>query len=152
MTMAGLGLEPGIAFSLQPAHGYVILAGIFYSLALAWMALAVGKARRKYKVKYPTMYLTRDDADAVTFNCYQRAHQNTLENCPQTFFLLLTAGLKFPLPAAVCMVIVTLGRITYALGYQTGDPKKRMRGNFGYLGLFGMLGMSIYTAVIMLVY
>ena len=39
------------------------------------------------------------------------------------------------------------GRGVYALGYSTGDPAKRARGAFGYLGLFTLLGCAIKTAV-----
>ena len=34
-------------------------------------------------------------------------------------------------------------RIFYALGYSTGDPKKRMQGSFGYLGILVLLGTAI---------
>ena len=49
--------------------------------------LDIVQARKKYGVEYPEMY----SKDSATFNCIQRAHQNTLENLPQ-FFFLLTMG------------------------------------------------------------
>ena len=38
--------------------------------------------------------------------------------------------LQYPISAAVCGAIYTLGRIAYFNGYSTGDPKKRMQGGF----------------------
>ena len=57
------------------------------------------------------------------------------------------AGLECPSCSAIAGLVWILGRIAYALGYYSGDPKKRMRGAFGYLGLFFLLGTSIYSAI-----
>ena len=85
--------------------------------------------------------------DSRVFNCIQRAHQNTLENLPQFFFLLTTGGFSCPKLAAAAGWVWVAGRVVYALGYSTGDPAKRVRGAFGYLGLFTLLGCSINTAI-----
>ncbi|GIY84961.1 microsomal glutathione S-transferase 3 [Caerostris extrusa] len=66
-----------------------------------------------------------------------------LENYPQFLFLLLTGGLSHPKLSAVGGAIYMLGRIAYALGYSTGDPQKRFRGMFMYVGFF----MNVYTTV-----
>jgi len=54
-----------------------------------------------------------------------RAHQNTLENYPTFLLLLFLGGLEMPLFSAVAGVIYLAGRVSYAKGYYTGDPKKR---------------------------
>merc|ERR1712012_1194861 len=69
-------------------YGYVISAGIGAIFMVMWKGVRVGMARKKYGVEYPDMY----SKDSKIFNCIQRAHQNTLENLPQFFFLLTTAG------------------------------------------------------------
>ena len=104
--------------------------------------------------------------DSRVFNCIQRAHQNTLENLPQFFFLLTIGialhdryfktlrmfvfcpgGLSMPKLSAAAGWVWVAGRGVYALGYSTGDPAKRVRGAFGYLGLFTLLGCAIKTAL-----
>ena len=62
----------------------------------------------------------------------QRGHQNTLEQLPVFFALLILGGLKTPLLAATLGALFVVGRVLYFLGYSTGDPKKRMRG--GWVG------------------
>merc|ERR1719251_662836 len=108
-----------------------------------YLGVQVGQARRKYGVKYPDMYAdvktAKNKKNANLFNCIQRAHQNSLEQQP--FFLTVCAlsSSKYPLVSGVAAFIVLLGRLAYAAGYSTGDPKKRMNGVFGYLGLLVLL-------------
>ena len=73
------------------------------------------------------------------FNCVQRAHQNTLENYPIFLMLLAIGSASRPFLSGVYGTIYLLGRLAYAIGYSTGDPAKRNRGAFGYIGLFGLI-------------
>jgi len=132
-----------VAIEVQPEFGYVILVAVASIFMIAWKGIRVGMARKKYDVPYPNMY---SDKDPV-FNCVQRAHLNTLENYPQFLVLLFVAGLECPVSASIAGLVWILARIAYALGYYTGDPKNRMRGGFGYLGILFLLGASIYSAI-----
>ncbi|KAK8725675.1 hypothetical protein OTU49_010685 [Cherax quadricarinatus] len=128
-----------VAIEVQPEYGYCVLVAVGSSFMLVWKAMQVGSMRKKLKIHYPTMYSPNNDL----FNCYQRAHQNTLENYPTFLTLLLLGGLYNPVVSAVGGAVWCVGRIAYALGYYTGDPKKRMRGGFGYFGLFAMLYCTV---------
>lgn len=70
---------------------------------------------------------------------------NTLENYPTFLILLGISSYQFPKLAAGLGMIWVVGRVAYAQGYATGDPKKRYRGGFQYIGLLGLLGTSIAT-------
>lgn len=126
--------------------GYVILTIVASMLMLIYLALKVGKARKMYNVPYPTMYHQTN----MAYNCYQRAHQNTLEVYPQFLVLMLCAGIKYSCASSILGLIWIVSRIVYAHGYYTGDPAKRNLGAFGYIGYFGLLGLSISTALSLL--
>jgi len=112
--------------------------GIGSMFVLVWKALQVGKMRKQYKIFYPKMYSEDNDL----FNCYQRAHQNSLEIYPTFLSMLFLGGLEMPVWSTIAGLIFILGRIRYAQGYYTGDPKKRMQGGFYVIGLLMLLGAS----------
>lgn len=127
-------------------YGYVILVGVGSTLVNMWLSFRVGKARKLYNVKYPTMYSDTN----IVFNCIQRSHQNFLEYYPQFLMVLFLGGIEYPRLAAGAGVVFLAGRIVYALGYSTGDPAKRMRGGFQYFGLLTLLGLTVKLGVRML--
>nr|CAG8646084.1 10889_t:CDS:2 [Entrophospora candida] len=108
--------------------GYVILTGVASIILTVYLSFSVVSARKKYNVKYPTLYATNEEAEKdknkFIFNCYQRAHQ--------------------------VQPIKSSSRVAYAKGYQTGDPVKRGRGRFGLIGTLGLLVTCILTGVNML--
>lgn len=134
---------------LDQKHGLVLGTAVLgIAVVNGWMSFRVGKARKQYKVPYPTMYAdpkTITDADA--FNCVQRGHQNTLENLPAFLTLLLTSGVEYPEAASVAGLVWIVGRIAYFQGYSSGDPKARYRGGFNHIGMLALLGMSGAFAV-----
>ncbi|XP_067003419.1 glutathione S-transferase 3, mitochondrial isoform X1 [Anabrus simplex] len=127
-----------VTLTIPAEYGYCVLVAVGSAFVLVWKGMKVGQARKKFDVPYPNMYSPTN----THFNCIQRAHQNTLENYPQFLMLLLLGGLEWPVVSAVGGTVWLLGRIAYAKGYYTGDPKKRMQGAFGYLGLFAMLAAT----------
>lgn len=60
--------------------------------------------------------------------------------------LLFAGGLGFPCVSAGAGLVFLLGKFFYAQGYSTGEPAKRMRGSFAYLGLLTLLYTSSMTA------
>ena len=132
-----------IQLHVPSEYGYVILVGVASAFMLTWKAMQVGKARKQFKINYPTMYSQDNDL----FNCIQRAHQNTLEGYPVFLMLLFIGGARFPIISAAAGSIWIAARIAYAKGYYTGDPKKRMRGSFGYIGLLTLLGTTVATGL-----
>ncbi|XP_072890754.1 microsomal glutathione S-transferase 3b [Hemitrygon akajei] len=127
---------------VPPQFGYVILVFIYSWVMLAYLGAKVGFARKKYNVKYPNMY---SDKEPI-FNCIQHAHQTTLEIYPQWLIFQLIAGVVYPITASVLGVIWVTSRFTYAWGYYTGVPERRMTGSYGYIGLLGVIFLSIFIA------
>eukprot|EP00111_Clytia_hemisphaerica_P024191 TCONS_00071290-protein len=96
------------------------------------------------------MYSSDNEKEGKIFNCIQRAHQNTLEVYAPTMMVMLLGGIKHPMLCAGSGAVWLFSRLVYAHGYYTGDPAKRSRGAFGYLGLFTMYGCTISLGLSML--
>ncbi|KAG6497529.1 hypothetical protein ZIOFF_045430 [Zingiber officinale] len=61
-----------VTLEITNDYGYVVLVLVLYIFFNFWMAIQVGKARRKYKVSYPTLYaIESENKDAKLFNCIQ---------------------------------------------------------------------------------
>lgn len=115
-----------VASLLPPDYGYVIASLGLTAALLQFLAIRVALARREYGVDYPTMYA--GTPEKRTFDCVQRAHQNTLETSGAQSLMIALLGLSHPIPAAAVQTAWVAGRLAYALGYSTGDPKARLPG------------------------
>ncbi|KAJ3252758.1 Microsomal glutathione S-transferase 3 [Chytriomyces hyalinus] len=142
-----------MTISVSSDYGYVILVGASAALYQFVLGGQVSSQRKPSGVLYPHMYATKaeceQDKKKLIFNCYQRAHQNYLENLPSFLFFLSAGGLEYPKVAAAAGTLWLLGRIKYSSNYQKGDASKRNSSGAAvhYLGLLSLLGLSAYTGV-----
>lgn len=126
---------------LPKEYGFVAIVLVLYTFLNFFMTFQVGKARKKYKVFYPTLYASEsENKDAKLFNCVQRGHQNSLETMPIFFMLMILGGLKHPIICAVLGVLYTVARYFYFIGYATGKPENRLKlGGFFMPALLGLM-------------
>ena len=87
------------------------------------------QARKKYGVKYPNLYAPPGHKNEEAFNCAQRAHQNTVEGMAMFLVELVIVGLFYPLFAASCGGLWSVGRILYGYGYAKNGPDGRLIGS-----------------------
>ncbi|WWD22362.1 hypothetical protein CI109_106853 [Kwoniella shandongensis] len=119
----------------------------------AFQQTTVTRLRKEAGVAYPNAYAS--DAEALKdikkmkFNCAQRAHANTIENIPYVFALFAFFSVFHPKVASASMLIWIAGRVSYTIGYVSGDPKKRVGPAYfaSYLGLATLFFGSAYIAV-----
>ncbi|CAL9202825.1 unnamed protein product [Musa hybrid cultivar] len=137
------------ALGIPKEYGYVVLVLLSYIFLNFWMSFQVGKARKKYKVFYPTLYAIKsENKDAKLFNCVQRGHQNSLEMMPVFFATLLVGGLQLPIIAAGLGAVYTVARFFYFKGYASGVPENRLRiGGINFLALFGLIILTAAFAM-----
>ncbi|KAK0595406.1 hypothetical protein LWI29_006300 [Acer saccharum] len=130
-----------VAEFLPKEYGYVALVLVLYCFLNFWMGFQVGKARKMYKVFYPTLYAVEsENKNAKLFNCIQRGHQNSLEMMPVFFMLMILGGIGHPCISAGLGLMFTITRYFYFTGYATGDPQKRLTiGKFGFLAILGLM-------------
>lgn len=131
--------------AIKPEYGYVLAALGVTGSVLQYMAMRVGMARKRHGVPYPKMYADGDTESAKTFNCIQRAHQNTVEGAPAVMIMTAALGLIKPLTAASILMVYNVGRVVYFNGYSTGVPSKRTP---GALISFLSYAMSVGTALV----
>ncbi|KAK7494019.1 hypothetical protein BaRGS_00014677 [Batillaria attramentaria] len=107
------------ASMLPEDYGYVVMVGCVGNTFLnMWLAINVGRARKRFDIPYPEMYSSNKE-----FNCIQRAHQNTLENEARFLLLLFVGGLQYPRLSAAAGMVYLISRVAYALGYYTGGDR-----------------------------
>eukprot|EP00892_Ulva_mutabilis_P005412 jgi/Ulvmu1/3242/UM150_0015.1 len=145
----------GMATLAVPANFEAVMAVVVASFFLhhIFMAFSVGKARKQFGVKYPDLYATTENCpkeeDAKAFNCIQRGHQNSLEFQPIFLSLLVCAGLKNPVTAAIAGFVTLVGRLIYFTGYSTGVPNNRLKGSVvALLGTFVILGAVVKSVAV----
>jgi len=127
-----------------PEYGYIGFVGVASGFLLAWLGGQVMKARKLYKVEYPTMY----ENSKPEFNCYQRAHQNALESYPSFLLSLALGGIRHPLISAGFGAVWVVARVLYAFGYYSGKPQNREVGSIiAGLALMGLYGTTISTSL-----
>lgn len=130
--------------SLPSDYGYVILTAAASAFLVQWQAIEVSRQRRRSGIEYPKMY---EDAEVSLFNCYQRAHQNTLETYPAVLGLLAMGGLGYPITSSVLGMIWIIGRVVYTVGYFTGEPKNRLKGMFHFFAFVGLFITCVVLGV-----
>ncbi|KAF5312297.1 hypothetical protein D9619_002922 [Psilocybe cf. subviscida] len=141
-----------VTVTLPEGFQYVGSAVVSTVLLLLIQSNVVGRYRKRAGIKYPQLYAenaqVEKSADALKFNCAQRAHQNTLEYIPIAYVTTLVTATKFPVFAAGVLGWWSLSRIAYTRGYVTGDPQKRVNVIYisGSLGLLSSLVVSTYLA------
>eukprot|EP00922_Rhytidocystis_sp_ex-Travisia-forbesii_P071829 GHVS01107184.1.p1 GENE.GHVS01107184.1~~GHVS01107184.1.p1 ORF type:complete len:185 (-),score=13.00 GHVS01107184.1:544-1053(-) len=159
-TEQSVGISAGYAWCVLD----IILSGVL----MLFLTINVVRARKRFGVSYPDLYaikgvthrttneddagidsrpLLLSDADCDHYNCYQRAHQNTLELFPQVALWILLGGLAHPIWAASGGFIWIVSRVFHAIGYYTGKPINRIWGIFGYIGLFITIGCTVSCCV-----
>ena len=126
--------------NLLPENYAWVFGGLFATfVANITLIGGVGAARKKYKIKLPTLYADashindkntncKSQADVDAYNAAQRAHQNTVENLATTQLFGALSGLMFPRFAGSCLVIYSVGRVLYGRGYRNSGPSGRMVG------------------------
>ncbi|KAI8999628.1 hypothetical protein BC832DRAFT_541721 [Gaertneriomyces semiglobifer] len=139
-----------VSIELTPEHGYAIATAAASVILVQYLGFKAGSMRKVADVPYPYLYADRAEADKnptkKIYNCYQRAHQNTLETYPGFLVFFTASAIKYPLFASVAGMTFLVGRYFYATGYWTGNPQNRMRGWLQYFGFFGLLGATVKVA------
>ena len=123
-----------VALDIPSDYKYVLVVFACTFFMNAFLVVRVAKARKLYDVQYPNLYAPAGHKYAMEFNSVQRAHQNTLESMSTVITQMLVVGLFYPVFAAACGGLWTLGRIVYGIGYAFGPDKRVYGGLISHLG------------------
>ena len=146
---------------LLPENYGFVFAGLFSTiLANFSLTVIVIKARKKYGIKYPTLYATAQDidekgecknqADVDAYNSAQRCHQQTSENIATIQLCGALNGLLFPRFAGACLMLYSVGRFLYGRGYASKGPEgRRLGGGISHLGDIPLYLCCAYSAAVL---
>ena len=81
--------------------------------------------------------------DWVQFNLSQRSHKNFVEQITIISFLLLTAGVVYPIWTLVLGGIYIIGRLIYVIGYRRSAKSRSFGGMTLNLSLFALIALDI---------
>ena len=131
------------ALTIPRNYGYTIAVVGSAVYLNYYLQINVMKARKKYGVKAPTLYLPEapDNADEKErkrvhhYNCCQRAHQNTCESLGLVMLNMLATGIVYPITSAIFGGIWVIGRFVYAYLYTNYPEKKSYGSDRPHLGL-----------------
>lgn len=177
MSISGPLIYSGTLYSKDvPASGAMLLVFVFAFIFQISMGVAVGSARRRFHIPYPTMYAvpstpryysaTMKSAnikkgvsevahpieplitaeEAYGFNTVQRGHMNVVENMPFIMALLVGAW-PFPLIAAGLGVLQIAGRMLYFIGYSRSVESRQWGAILIYPSLLALIGLNISAVV-----
>ena len=120
----------------------------------ALVAGLVMKARKKYGVEYPTLYLSKGDKHEKEFNSVQRGHQNMLETQAMITGMAMfgaSHSRNFALANTAGGVCFCVGCYLYALGYaaseKNGKGRYKSGGGIKYIGTLVALFTSVYAGL-----
>ncbi|KAI9225255.1 MAG: hypothetical protein DHS80DRAFT_26368 [Piptocephalis tieghemiana] len=134
--------------SFQPEFAWSALTVAAMAIQCTGFGFAAGIQRKRFNVPYPDMGNGRhaaklSDKDWETFNNYQRAHHNYLEQLPSAQILTLLSALFYPRASALVSLIYILGRQIYGMGYQSKGSSGRIPG--APISTFSLAGLAILT-------
>ena len=143
--------------SLPSEFGYV---AIVY-LAGGWITNTmigglVMKARKKYGVEYPTLYVSKGEKFEKEFNSCQRGHQNMIETQAIITGMALFGAVgsrNFALANTFGGLCYLIGCYLYAKGYATNEANGKGRYKSGgavkYIGIFTGLVTCVWSGLLM---
>jgi glutathione S-transferase len=113
-------------------HRYVLLVATASTCIASLHTNLTARYRKAAGVPFPNPYASHTEAaasiDKFRFNCAQKAHANFTENHASFVFVLLIAGLGYPLWSAILGVSWCIARVLYALGYTRKENAENGKG------------------------